>query len=120
MWVVLRCQAAMALGTLCGGWRIVRTVGSRITHLTPVQGFCMARYSRLHDAHRHGLGDCAPRIGGALGRGARHRGRLGNHRAGICLGGGELLLARHFGDAADFFLIGPLLHCSRDRGNVPR
>jgi PiT family inorganic phosphate transporter len=30
----------MALGTLCGGWRIVRTVGSRITHLTPMQGFC--------------------------------------------------------------------------------
>jgi len=40
MWVVLSCQTAMALGTLCGGWRIVRTVGSRITHLTPVQGFC--------------------------------------------------------------------------------
>ena len=40
LWVVLSCQSAMALGTLCGGWRIVRTVGSRITHLTPVQGFC--------------------------------------------------------------------------------
>ena len=40
LWVVLSCQAAMALGTLCGGWRIVRTVGSRITHLTPMQGFC--------------------------------------------------------------------------------
>jgi PiT family inorganic phosphate transporter len=39
-WVVLSCQGAMALGTLCGGWRIVRTVGSRITHLTPMQGFC--------------------------------------------------------------------------------
>jgi PiT family inorganic phosphate transporter len=39
-WIVLSCQSAMALGTLCGGWRIVRTVGSRITHLTPVQGFC--------------------------------------------------------------------------------
>jgi PiT family inorganic phosphate transporter len=39
-WVVLSCQAAMALGTLCGGWRIVRTMGSRITHLTPMQGFC--------------------------------------------------------------------------------
>jgi PiT family inorganic phosphate transporter len=39
-WVVLSCQTAMALGTLCGGWRIVRTVGSRITHLTPMQGFC--------------------------------------------------------------------------------
>jgi len=39
-WVVLSCQAAMALGTLMGGWRIVRTMGSRITHLTPMQGFC--------------------------------------------------------------------------------
>ena len=38
-WVVLSCQSAMALGTLCGGWRIVRTMGSRITHLTPMQGF---------------------------------------------------------------------------------
>jgi inorganic phosphate transporter, PiT family len=39
-WVVLSCQAAMGLGTLFGGWRIVRTMGSRITRLTPVQGFC--------------------------------------------------------------------------------
>ncbi len=39
-WVVLSCQAAMALGTLCGGWRIVRTMGSRITRLAPVQGVC--------------------------------------------------------------------------------
>jgi PiT family inorganic phosphate transporter len=40
LWVVLSCQAAMALGTLFGGWRIVRTMGSKITKLTPVQGFC--------------------------------------------------------------------------------
>lgn len=39
LWVVLACQAAMALGTLAGGWRIVHTMGSRITHLKPVQGF---------------------------------------------------------------------------------
>jgi len=39
-WVVIACQSAMALGTLLGGWRIVRTMGSRITHLTPMQGFC--------------------------------------------------------------------------------
>jgi PiT family inorganic phosphate transporter len=39
-WVVITCQAAMALGTLVGGWRIVHTVGSRITRLTPAQGFC--------------------------------------------------------------------------------
>jgi PiT family inorganic phosphate transporter len=39
-WVVLSCQAAMGLGTLVGGWRIVHTMGSRITRLHPVQGFC--------------------------------------------------------------------------------
>jgi PiT family inorganic phosphate transporter len=38
-WVVISCQAAMALGTLLGGWRIVHTMGSRITRLTPPQGF---------------------------------------------------------------------------------
>jgi PiT family inorganic phosphate transporter len=38
-WVVITCQAAMGLGTLFGGWRIVHTMGSRITRLTPVQGF---------------------------------------------------------------------------------
>ncbi len=40
LWVVLACQTAMALGTLSGGWRIVHTMGSRITRLTPMQGFC--------------------------------------------------------------------------------
>jgi len=40
LWVVLSCQAAMALGTLLGGWRIVHTMGSRITRLSPQQGFC--------------------------------------------------------------------------------
>lgn len=39
-WVVLACQAAMGLGTFFGGWRIVHTMGSRITRLTPAQGFC--------------------------------------------------------------------------------
>ena len=40
LWVVLVCQAAMALGTLFGGLRIVSTMGSRITRLNPMQGFC--------------------------------------------------------------------------------
>jgi len=39
-WVVLACQTAMGLGTLFGGWRIVRTMGMRITKLRPVSGFC--------------------------------------------------------------------------------
>ncbi len=34
------CQVAMGLGTLFGGWRIVKTMGSKITKLTPMQGFC--------------------------------------------------------------------------------
>ncbi|MBY2937256.1 inorganic phosphate transporter [Rhizobium leguminosarum] len=40
LWVVLSCQSAMALGTLFGGWRIVHTMGSKITRLNPMQGFC--------------------------------------------------------------------------------
>jgi PiT family inorganic phosphate transporter len=39
-WVVLICHAAIALGTLFGGWRIVKTMGVKITHLAPVGGFC--------------------------------------------------------------------------------
>ncbi|MEJ1157608.1 inorganic phosphate transporter [Prosthecomicrobium sp. N25] len=39
-WVVISCQAAMGLGTLFGGWRIVQTMGSKITRLNPMQGFC--------------------------------------------------------------------------------
>jgi len=39
-WVVLLCQLAMGLGTLSGGWRIVKTMGMKLTHLKPVGGFC--------------------------------------------------------------------------------
>jgi PiT family inorganic phosphate transporter len=39
-WVVISCYTAIALGTLSGGWRIVHTMGSKITRLTPPQGFC--------------------------------------------------------------------------------
>jgi PiT family inorganic phosphate transporter len=39
-WVMFSCYAAMGFGTLIGGWRIVHTMGSRITRLRPFQGFC--------------------------------------------------------------------------------
>ncbi len=39
-WVVVSCYLAMAIGTLFGGWRIVRTMGQKITKLKPVGGFC--------------------------------------------------------------------------------
>jgi PiT family inorganic phosphate transporter len=40
MWVILACHAAIALGTMFGGWRIVKTMGMRITKLAPIGGFC--------------------------------------------------------------------------------
>jgi PiT family inorganic phosphate transporter len=39
-WIILSCHAAIALGTMFGGWRIVKTMGSGITRLQPVGGFC--------------------------------------------------------------------------------
>ena len=40
LWIVLSCHTAIALGTLFGGWRIVKTMGQRITKLKPFEGFC--------------------------------------------------------------------------------
>jgi inorganic phosphate transporter, PiT family len=40
LWVVLSCQAAIAMGTMFGGWRIVKTLGQKVTKLRPVDGFC--------------------------------------------------------------------------------
>jgi PiT family inorganic phosphate transporter len=40
VWVVISCYTAMGLGTMFGGWRIVKTMGQRITKLRPVGGFC--------------------------------------------------------------------------------
>jgi len=39
-WVVYSCQLSIALGTLFGGWRIVKTMGQKITKLKPFEGFC--------------------------------------------------------------------------------
>ena len=40
LWIVLACHAAIALGTMFGGWRIVKTMGQKVTKLKPVDGFC--------------------------------------------------------------------------------
>jgi PiT family inorganic phosphate transporter len=40
LWVILSCQTAIAVGTLFGGWRIVKTMGQKITKLKPFEGFC--------------------------------------------------------------------------------
>jgi PiT family inorganic phosphate transporter len=46
-WVVLICHGAIALGTLSGGWRIVKTMGQKITKLRPIDGFCAETASAL-------------------------------------------------------------------------
>ena len=40
LWVVLSCHATIALGTMSGGWRIVKTMGNKLSKLRPVDGFC--------------------------------------------------------------------------------
>lgn len=47
LWVVLSAQAAIALGTLSGGWRIVKTMGQKITKLQPIDGFCAESASAI-------------------------------------------------------------------------
>ncbi len=39
-WVIFSCYTAIALGTLSGGWKVIKTLGTGLTHLKPVQGFC--------------------------------------------------------------------------------
>ena len=117
-WVVITCQAAMALGTLFGGWRIVHTMGSRITRLTPMQGFCAETggaitlflatwpgHSGLHHPHHHRRDRRRRRraagLGGALERGHGHRDGLVHHHAGrgadrrgVLLAGGGVWVRR--------------------------
>lgn len=40
LWIILSCHLAMAIGTAMGGWRIVKTVGMKLTKLKPIHGFC--------------------------------------------------------------------------------
>ena len=84
LWVVIACYVTIALGTLFGGWRIVKTMGQRITKLKPVGGFCAetggaitlflatgARHPGLDHAHHHRRD---------------HRRRLGAERCPRCAG----------------------------------
>ena len=88
----------LALGTLFGGWRIVHTMGSKITRLNPMQGFCAetggaitlfgATWLGIPVSTTHtitgaiiGVG-AAARFGGSLGHSRLDRDRVGSHHAG--------------------------------------
>lgn len=77
LWIVLSCHAAMAIGTLMGGWRIVKTMGSRITKLTPFEGFSAETAGALTLFGTSALGipvSTTHTIAGAImGAGATHR-----------------------------------------------
>jgi PiT family inorganic phosphate transporter len=47
LWVVLSAHAAIAMGTVSGGWRIVKTMGQKITKLRPIDGFCAETASAI-------------------------------------------------------------------------
>jgi PiT family inorganic phosphate transporter len=87
LWVVLSCHAAMGLGTLSGGWRIVKTMGMRITKLRPVGGFCAETAGAATLASAVFLGvpvSTTHTITGAIiGVGAADKGRLHRVRWGV-------------------------------------
>ena len=99
-WVVIACQIAMAAGTLAGGWRIVKTMGSKITRLTPMQGFCAetggsitlfaATWLGVPVSTTHtitgaiiGVGAATQDEGGPLGGGAGDCHRLDHYNPGV-------------------------------------
>ena len=111
LWVVLACQTAMGLGTLFGGWRIVKTMGSKITRLTPMQGFCAETggaitlflatelgvpVSTTHTITGAIIGVGAARRVSAVrwGVAARHRRRLDRHHPGLGADRGAVLRPR--------------------------
>jgi PiT family inorganic phosphate transporter len=77
-WIILSCHAAMAIGTMAGGWRIVQTVGSRITpHLRPVGGFSaelaaaisigLATLAKVPISTTHAIGGAVSGVGATRG-----------------------------------------------------
>ena len=77
-WVILSCHAAIALGTVFGGWRIVKTMGSRITpHLRPVGGFsaecaaaasiALATLAKVPISTTHAIGGSVAGVGATRG-----------------------------------------------------
>jgi PiT family inorganic phosphate transporter len=77
-WIILSCHAAMALGTLSGGWRIVKTMGSRITpHLRPIGGFSaevaaaatigLATMAKVPISTTHAIGGAISGVGAVRG-----------------------------------------------------
>ena len=98
--MIWSCYVAIGLGTLFGGWRIVKTMGQKITKLKPVGGFCaetggaitlfLATALGIPVSTTHtitgaivGVGAVRRAVGGALGRGRQHRLGVDLHDPGV-------------------------------------
>ena len=94
LWVVLIAYSSIALGTISGGWRIIKTMGQKITKLTPIDGFCaetaaassifLSTYLGVPVSTTHvitgaisGVGVGKPVFGGTLERYPEHCGSVG-------------------------------------------
>jgi PiT family inorganic phosphate transporter len=94
-WVAISCYVAIALGTMTGGWKIIETMGSRITKLSQHQGFSSSLavqrlgsgHPGIDHAHHHGRdhrrGHGAAGLRGSLGRGAKRGDGVAHHHSGI-------------------------------------
>ena len=83
-WVIVSCYVAIALGTMFGGWRIVKTMGQKITKLRPVGGFAAETGGADHAVH--GVEPGHPGLDHAHDHGRHHRRRLGAAGARPCAG----------------------------------
>ena len=109
-WVAISCYIAIGLGTMMGGWRIIETMGSRITKLSQHQGFSAsmggsivlfsASLLGIPVSTTHTITGCgdrrrgrAARVGGPLGRCAQRRHGVGDHHPRLGRGRRLLLLA---------------------------
>jgi PiT family inorganic phosphate transporter len=111
-WIVMACYVTIGLGTMFGGWRIVKTMGQKITKLKPVGGFCaetggamtlfLATSMGIPVSTTHTITgrDCRcglhqPSLGRALGRGRRYRVGVGADHSGQCADCSDCLVGGH-------------------------
>jgi len=84
IWVILMAHAAIALGTLSGGWRIVKTMGYKITKLRPVHGRHTGQHHPRHLLINHGCRVDDGDQHGEMGRGEKHRLGMDPHHPHQC------------------------------------
>ena len=118
-WVVVSSATAIALGTYVGGWRIIKTMGSRIIKMDPAQGFAAQgagaavilsashvgfplSTTQVISGGDHGRRRRQARVGGPLGRRRQHRRGVGADAAGVGAGGrgSRIGVVQLFGDGA--------------------